>query len=368
MTKNIAILIDGTGKELETNQTNVLRLARVLTYAEGSQVFYYDPGVGTQGAPSADLMSRQELVKLLGLGLGFGLFDKIAVAYRYLMDVYEPGDRLFLFGFSRGAYIVRALAGMVGKIGILERARSNLVTYAVKLYSNPRNLKLANSFSETFCDRHADIRFLGLWDTVKSAYRVEWRVPEISSIVLPRTLSNPSVRIVRHALAIDERRRFFRTNQWLDGPTANAATDVKQVWFAGTHSDVGGGWPEAESGLAKLSFAWMLREARAAGLLIDADKEAIALGLKGTERDLSRPDPKAPLHDSLGGWWNLAEIIPKVSRGGPDRHHGARLYLPLGEPRFIPENALIHHSAVARIESGLDYAPANLPERFYVEA
>jgi uncharacterized protein (DUF2235 family) len=364
MPKNIVILIDGTGKELEVNQTNVLRLARVLRFSESEQVFYYDPGVGTQGAPSNDLMSRQELIKILGLGLGLGLYDKMQAAYRYLMETYEPGDRLFLFGFSRGAYIARALAGLIGKVGILERQRTNLVSYAVKLYCVPRNARLANDFTSTFCDRHCDVRFLGLWDTVKSVFRVELRPPQITKVVLPRTMSNPMVRYVRHALAIDERRRFFRTNKWQDGPGADPATDIKQVWFAGTHSDVGGGWPDHESGLAKISFYWMLREAMQCGLLVDEAKAAMALGQMGPDRRISQPDSTAPLHESLGGWWHAAEIWPKVSRA---RAGLPKVYLPLGEPRFIPDGAILHESVLERMDSRLGYRPKNLPPSWVIE-
>jgi len=367
MPKNIVILVDGTGKELEHDASNVLRLARVLVYAPGQQLFHYDPGVGTQGAPSSDLMSRQELVKVLGLAMGHGVYDKIGVAYRYLMEHHEPGDRLFLFGFSRGAYIVRALAGLIGKVGILEKSRSNLVPYAIKLYADPTNLKLAHEFAETFCDRHPDIRFLGLFDTVKSVFRIEAGGREISSVVLPRTFSNPAVRIVRHALAIDERRRFFRTHRWAEGGEVAPSTDVKQVWFAGDHSDVGGGYPEVASGLSKLTLAWMLREAKACGLIVDADREAMMLGFKGAERSRATPDPMAPLHDSLGGWWHVPEWVPKVSRGGPTGRRRVRVYLPRGEPRFIPRGALLHQSVVERIDAGIGYRPVNLPETWRVE-
>lgn len=150
MSKNVVVLIDGTGNEVGTDATNVLRLARMLVNDPTRQTFAYDPGVGTQGAPTSDFMSRQELVKMLGLGIGTGVYDKLGTAYRALVERYEPGDRLYFFGFSRGAYIARALAGMVAKLGILERGRDNLVPYAVKLYADPRNLPLAAAFSKTF--------------------------------------------------------------------------------------------------------------------------------------------------------------------------------------------------------------------------
>lgn len=367
MPKNIAILVDGTGKELERDHSNVLRLARVLVYAPRQQLFYYDPGVGTQGAPSADLMSHQELVKVLGLAMGAGIYDKIGLAYRYLMENYEAGDRLFFFGFSRGAYIVRALAGLIGKLGLLERSRTNLVSYAVNLYADPRNLKLANEFSQTFCDRHPDVRFLGLWDTVKSVFTFERNGRDISSVVLPRTFSNPAVRILRHALAIDERRRFFRTNRWVEGRDVAPFTDVKQVWFAGDHSDIGGGYPERESGLSKITFAWMLREAAASGLVVQPAMQSKLLGYTGRDRGTARPDALAPLHDALGGWWHVPEWLPKVSKAGPTGRRTGRVYLPRGEPRFIPPGSLIHQSVIDRIDAKIGYDPPNFPTSFYVE-
>jgi uncharacterized protein (DUF2235 family) len=203
---------------------------------------------------------------------------------------------------------------------------------------------------------------LGLWDTVKSVFQIERFGREIRSVSLPRTYTNPAVRIVRHAVAIDERRRFFRTNTWGGGE----ATDVKEVWFAGDHSDVGGGYPEDESGLSKITLAWMLREAHAAGLLIDRDRAGLVLGIRGAGK-AAPPDPLAPLHDSLGGWWHVPEWFPKLAYRGPKRTHPTRLYLPRGENRFIASGALVHRSVIERIERGVGYAPVNLPHKFRIE-
>jgi uncharacterized protein (DUF2235 family) len=358
MPKNIVVLIDGTGNEIEADESSVLRLAHMLVNDRARQVFYYDPGVGTQGAPATDLMSRQELIKLLGLGIGTGVYEKIGNAYRFVVDAYEAGDQLFLFGFSRGAYIARALAGLIGKIGILQRGRDNLVPYVVKLYADPRNLTLTRSFSETFCDREAEIAFLGLWDTVKSVFRFEPRGPELTSVVLPRTFANPAVRIVRHAVALDERRRFYRTNLWSEDREARANTDVKQVWFAGVHSDIGGGYPTTDSGLAHPPLSWILREAKLQGLEIDSACEQLIL--------TALEQATNTLHRSLGGWWWWPEVVPKLSRCGPTGKRRAALYIPFGEARFVPDGAFLHQSVVDRVNAGIGYSPRNLPARYSV--
>lgn len=363
MSKNIVVLIDGTGNDVATHPTNVLRLARMLVNDSVRQTFAYDPGVGTQGAPTTDFMTRQELLKMLGLGIGTGVYDKLGTAYRALVDGHEPNDRIYIFGFSRGAYIARALAGMVGKLGILERGRDNLVPYAVKLYADPRNLPLAIAFSKTFCDRHPDVHFLGLWDTVKSVFQFEPRDLGFTSVVLPRTFANAKVRTVRHALAIDERRRFFRTNLWTKAVDALAPRDVKQVWFAGVHSDVGGGYRDQEGALSKISLSWMLREAAAVGLLIDEARRDAILG----NGSLSQPNPLAEMHESLGGWWHLPEWVPKRSNPGPDRVQGKGLHLPRGERRYIAEGSLIHASVFERLDAGIGYGPSNLPGSYGIE-
>lgn len=366
MGKNIVVLFDGTGNEIATDETNILRLARSILNDGEKQIFFYDPGVGTQGAPSADLMSRQELIKLLGLGIGLGVYDKIGSAYKFLMETFELGDKLFLFGFSRGAYIARALAGMVGKLGIMEKGRDNLVPYAVKLYADPRNLELARRFSDTFCRREAEIEFLGLFDTVKSVFRFEPKVPQFTSVVLPRTFTNSAVRTLRHALAIDEKRRFFRTNIWKTEEIDGHTTDVKQVWFAGVHSDIGGGYPISEAGLSLFALEWMLKEASMAGLQLNLSQDQLQ-AISGRDRIGLINQPLMKIHQSLGGWWRLAEWVPKIAKRGPLGTTRTRAYLPRGESRFIAEGSTIHQSVFDRREADVGYDPLNLPDRMFIE-
>ncbi|GLS42698.1 DUF2235 domain-containing protein [Methylobacterium brachythecii] len=363
MPKNIVVLIDGTGNDVASDATNVLRLARMLPESD-QQKFVYDPGVGTQGAPTRDLVGRQLFVTTVDLGFGSGVYDKIATGYRAIIDRYEPGDRLYLFGFSRGAYVARALAGLIGKIGILERGRDNLVPYAVKLYAAPTNIGVSKTFTKTFCDRSADIRFLGLWDTVKSVFSVDLTTKRLTSVSLPRTFVNRSVSVVRHAVAIDERRRFFRPNLWSEAPTVGTATDAKQVWFAGVHSDVGGGYPIQHNALSSISLGWMVREAIEHGLLVDEIRRARVL--KSVAGPVSKPPHLAAMNDSLVGRWRYAEYFPKQGRPGPDGAGRTGWYLPKGERRFIHEGALIHRSVIDRMTGGIGYDPGNLPGAYDV--
>jgi uncharacterized protein (DUF2235 family) len=180
-----------------------------------------------------------------------------------------------------------------------------------------------------------------VWDTVSSVGWIE------NPLRLPYVTNNPDIQIGRHAIAIDERRAFFRTHLWRRPDEPNAPygpRDLKQVWFPGVHCDVGGGYPESESGLAKIALQWMLVEAKAAGLLVDATKEAEVLG-SGSARHV-QPDPNAIAHESLKGVWNLAEFVWK-------RHYDwkkgkEKRRMNFYRRRTLPPGALVHESAFLR--------------------
>ncbi|HPU15178.1 MAG TPA: DUF2235 domain-containing protein, partial [Polymorphobacter sp.] len=167
-----------------------------------------------------------------------------------------------------------------------------------------------------------------------------------------RLIDNDKVDVVRHAVSIDEKRRFFRSNLWNPLP----GQDVAQVWFAGGHCDVGGSYPPGASGLSRIALDWMLDEAAAHGLLIDPARRAALPGA---------PDPCAPMHNRIHGLVNLIpEVIPKWGRRPPDGHK--TLFLPLGEPRYMAPGATVHASVVARLNGGIGYAPVNLPADYSV--
>jgi uncharacterized protein (DUF2235 family) len=193
--------------------------------------------------------------------------------------------------------------------------------------------------------------FVGVWDTVSSVGWIE------NPLKLPYIADNPDIEIGRHAVAIDERRAFFRNHLWRPSTNPDAEhgpKDLKQVWFPGVHCDVGGGYPEAESGLAKIALEWMLDEAQAAGLLVDPDRRRRLLGQDGSGR-FAPADPCAAAHESLAGAWHLAEYVPKPHF---DRKSGTQAWrMNRHRRRTLPPGSLVH---VAAKERGDDYV-ARLP-------
>ncbi|MGB6800786.1 MAG: DUF2235 domain-containing protein, partial [Candidatus Sulfotelmatobacter sp.] len=135
MGKNIVICCDGTGNEFGEHNSNVVKLYSALIIDGKRQVGYYHPGVGTMGAPSAHNKISEAWSVVTGLAFGAGLLANVGDAYRYLMNVYEDGDRVYLFGFSRGAYTVRALAGVIHMFGLLCPGNNGLIPYIIRLYA-----------------------------------------------------------------------------------------------------------------------------------------------------------------------------------------------------------------------------------------
>ena len=365
MPKNIIICCDGTGNQFGRDNSNVVKLYSVIQKAPGEQIAYYDPGVGTNQPTGLGLAWKTTFRKIMGLATGYGLYQNIYEAYSYLMENFEPGDQVYLFGFSRGAYTVRVLSGFIRRLGLLEKGCQNLIPYAFHIYGktrqkiDPENGKkkldndLANGFRARF-SRKCPIKFIGIWDTVSSiGYFGNWKS-------YPYTANNSNVETIRHAIAIDERRAFYAQNKL---GRQNWDTDVKEVWFTGVHSDVGGSYSEEESGLAKIPLQWILNEARVAGLKIDVGQyEEIVLDLKND--GVAGPDAAGKLHKSLTSFWWIGEIIPKTRY---DYETGLReWYIPFGAPRRIPEGAFIHQSVLQRMARS-DYRPKALPDKYEAE-
>ena len=229
MSKNIVLCCDGTGNQYSERNTNVVKLFSTLERDPAVQRLFYDPGVGTFSVHPALNKIARGWMKLLGLGFGLGIKQNICDAYQFLMKNYQEGDRVFIFGFSRGAYTARAVAGFVHKCGLLHRDNENLIPYAFNMFKREYRPYIWKGFKKTF-SRPCPVYFLGLWDTVTSVGWV-W-----DPLILPYTTNNPGVSTIRHAISIDERRAFFRQN--LCG--VEYRPNIKQVWFAGVHSDVGG--------------------------------------------------------------------------------------------------------------------------------
>ena len=347
--KNVVICLDGTGNQFKQENTNVVKLFRVLARDPQTQVAYYDPGVGTLADPSYKTPIGKKINKALGLAFGRGLTKNIEQAYAYLMEQYAENDRIFIFGFSRGAYTARALAGFIHSVGLMEKGCENLIPYAMALYKARKvDFAILSKFKSTY-GRSCQIHFLGLWDSVSTFGWI------YDPVFLPYTTKNKSVQAVRHALAIDERRAFFRQLHWRRD---NEQQDVKEVWFAGVHADIGGGYPEAESGLAKVSLRWMIEEAGSPkfGLKIDETKyNRYVLGIDSHNKYIG-PDETADAHESLKGPWWLVQYLPQ------------RVWLPLEnrkairippQMRSIEAGETLHHTVLNRIKTG-KYKPANL--------
>lgn len=403
MPKNIVICCDGTGNQIDDQLSNVLKLYRVLQKTD-DQLVYYSPGVGTVGDYDTWQVIKQHVREFLGLATGYGLDENVLDAYRFLCTHYEAGDSIWLFGFSRGAYTVRVLAAFVYVIGLLRSNQLNLADYAFTAYKKASHdsrkgkkvteedaLRLAASdteiakglpaaweFRRVAGSKPVTIKFIGVWDTVASVIvpRPDRLLLDLQSLRFTRT--NPGVETFRQAISIDERRRMFRLNRWTEPQTFKTnpfnsknwkAQDIGQVWFAGVHADVGGGYPEDESGLSKFPLLWMINQGRAAGLKMStAMINHLVLGKprKDSSRVYAEPNAAATLHRSLKGFWWILEFIPKLKkfREWPRRWSLAGLYLPLSEPRPIPEGARIHGSVFERMSALPTYKPVNLPAKY----
>jgi uncharacterized protein (DUF2235 family) len=275
VSKNIVVCLDGTGNQLKAKgNTNVVRLYEMLELGDrATQVAYYDPGVGTFSAQGAWTPLARRLTKLAGLAIGYGLRTNLAEAYTYLMQEYEEGDRLFIFGFSRGAYTARALAGLLHAIGLLRPGSENLVPYAVSVYARNKTLSRddwtqVHGFAEAFSRKvggatSVPVDFMGLWDSVKAAGILRWNLRWLY------TRQIPNVRIVRHAVSIDEKRRPYR--EYLISPREKPPVPViDEVWFADVHSDVGGTFDD-DPRLPQITLKWMVEGAAAAGIALKQD-------------------------------------------------------------------------------------------------
>ncbi|SIO13193.1 Uncharacterized alpha/beta hydrolase domain [Bradyrhizobium erythrophlei] len=410
--RNIIICCDGTGNEISENISNVLKLYRCLrktARTEPRQLVFYDPGVGTLARPDPWHKLRQDFSAILGLATGYGLDDKVLQAYHFLLHNYREGDQIYLFGFSRGAYTVRVLAGLIHKVGLIAPEQANLAGSGLTSYKQfssdgqhgpdltgltdtaadadgplPANKDdQAAQFARILSTRWPTIRFVGVWDTVASVIvprpdRFYW--PSLEELAF--TLQNPSVQTFRQAISIDERRCMFRLKKWDHmqtymhnrfSLTNNAEPqDIMQCWFAGVHSDIGGGYPEKQSGLSKYPLIWMIDEAVKCGLKVD--QRTVNTLCWGKDRKNSpfhyvKPDFRDQLHNSLHGAWWILEFIPKLAKykEWPDRKVEFGFYIPDAEPRPIPDGAFVHESVIQRMnDPALNYKPVNFPAQHQV--
>jgi len=382
VTKNARTLVlcfDGTANEYSGDNTNVVKFFSLLKKDDlNEQICYYQAGIGTFFNPGVVSPVFQWGAKILDEAIAWYLNQHVMDGYRFLMQNYCIGDKICLFGFSRGAYTARALAGMLFKVGLLPRDNDEQIAFAYKLYQreDDAGIQLSAGFKQTF-SFNVTIEFIGVWDTVSS-------VGIVMGKTLPFTNSNQAIKTFRHALSLDEHRAKFRPNYYhYPAPTPAAAakdpeqasgappdlesgfssddlrkekknrwsfrsranpkrtdkvrtssitvrgnpdvTDVLEVWFAGCHSDVGGGAvsDDTVSSLANITLRWMVREIILSQCGIRFDVDALQrLSIPYVFPDAGNPndamtardktDAVQPLHDQLKAiplWW-LLEIIP----------------------------------------------------------
>jgi uncharacterized protein (DUF2235 family) len=313
--RNLVVCSDGTWSTPEDTEgglpapTNVVKLYNAVAELGVStpQKKYYHPGVGTEGS---------KLDRLVGGGMGKGLDDNIKSAYKWLATKYRANDHIFLFGFSRGAYTVRSLGGMISCCGLLDLSDPDLaprdlwerVNRAFECYRDPDHdlgalsgWPFHNADGVGTAPNSTQMHFIGVWDTV-GALGVPDDLAFLNLIDDPTehefhdTELGSTVSIARHALAIDEMRASFQPTLWTKWDADK--TDVKQIWFPGVHGDVGGGY--LERGLSDAALLWMMEEAESAGL-----------ELRPGVKEQVTPNKGGYRHDSLTGIFSALKTAPR---------------------------------------------------------
>ncbi|KAJ7174161.1 hypothetical protein C8R43DRAFT_977286 [Mycena crocata] len=303
--RTLVLCFDGTGDQFDSDNSNIVQLFSMLPKADRSrQMVYYQAGIGTYTTPQIATPFMFKVSKFIDEAIAWNLDAHVMGGYEFLMQNYTANDRICIFGFSRGAYTARSLAGMIHKVGLLPACNHQQIPFAYKMYTreDETGWKQSNAFKKAF-SIDVDIEFVGVWDTVNSVGLIPKR--------LPFTTSNTIVRTFRHAVSLDERRAKFKPNLWnrpnekektlsvtdqkapqakRPNPTKKMSqhlmerkyardptqpTDIDEVWFSGCHCDVGGGSVDNETphNLARIPLRWMIRECfkTGSGIMFDCD-------------------------------------------------------------------------------------------------
>lgn len=329
--RTLMLFLDGTGNMLGNNEdTNVVKLFRAVDKsAAARQIAYYDPGVGSANEfPAVGPLERRlrRAVQLIGLALGRGVFDNIAEAYRFLVENYQDGDRICIFGFSRGAFTARAVGGMINMYGLVHPAGLAILPSMVRSYFSPQDaanragrgraefaLDVATHFS---LGRRPLIHFVGVWDTVESVgldlFGKGLKISNNPTIAEKRFVH------IRHALALHETRHKYAPRNYsapgFDAEELKHRT-FDERWFRGNHSDVGGSY--AEDGLSNITLAWMQAAAE-------------DCGLRFTPAAAPPVDSLQPVHDqtSLVPFWAWTGLGSRPRQAGEPLDPSA---LPVGD-------------------------------------
>lgn len=315
MSKRIIFCADGTW-DTPQSATNVFGLFNGITISS-NQIAFYDTGVGSDGTP---------LEQLNGGAFGEGIFQKIKDGYTKIAHVYNQDDEIFIFGFSRGAYTARSLAGMIAICGLpTGDFDDNMVNAAFQAYRNPAQRP---QFDANYHLYDAKIKMVGVWDTVGSlGIPAIFGDVDMSIYGFLDTSLHPDVLNAYQALSIDERRQEFPPTLWTQPVPANPNQVLKQVWFSGVHCDIGGGNPD--TGLANIALSWMISNAKNFGLQMNDGFLAEYLSM----------DSLFAL-DTIDDPWSPKWLFPKL--------------------RTVPDNAYIANSVTIRCEYDTTYQPGNI--------
>jgi uncharacterized protein (DUF2235 family) len=338
--KRLVVCCDGTWNDTDnqSTDTNVFRIAKAIHGSQDTggvlQVVLYLRGVGTSGLKAETWIEG---------ATGLGVDDNIRSGYMFIAQNYIPGDEIFLFGFSRGAYTARSLVGFLNACGILKRQNLADLPNAWAYYRTEQPHSSEDFVAKYHSNSHTDARvnFLGVWDTV-GALGIPLDLLAATNEKRFAFHDTGPCKVVKHgchALAVDEHRHNFVPTFWTG--TAPAGVQIEQVWFAGAHADVGGGY--ATRGLADISLVWMAEKAEANGLMLDwsclPDKE--------------RLDPLAPTHDSSSGLFRADRLMPmyrQIAETPCLVSFYERLYAPADDNgKLLPTiNEAVHHSVITR--------------------
>lgn len=374
MPKNIVILSDGTGQDGgKGRDSNVYKLYRILEDRTENQIVYYDQGVGTDWR------------KVSGNAFGVGFTANIVQCYRFIFENYNAGDKIFLLGFSRGAATVRSLSSFIHYFGVLPKARSALILQAFKLYEkgvqpvtqdretfleedtrkfvqkltdrgsqviNDMSYQIykalrkdledkANQFTTAHPTMWVEVEFLGVWDTVPAlgvvplaglsliVDRMPWWKFSFHDFALHRSVKN-----AYQALSIDDDREWFWPTIWNQYSDENKQK-IKQVWFSGSHTDVGGGF--AEAGLSDITLEWMVQKALSHGL-------RLYLGSRKYWNFCIAPDAVDMEHPPRDGWGKV------YKKGVRDKVWDKKAVDTFGPP-------VVHDSVLERARQDSSYRP-----------
>jgi hypothetical protein len=367
--KKIIVCCDGTWNKSE-DRTNITWFNANIVGDGGNQIIYYDTGVGTHWYDEKT-----------GGVLGAGLSRNVREAYQFILENYQPGDEIYCFGFSRGAFTVRSLCGFMGQVGRLASVDDISEAYFFYRINEPDDEP--NAFERLFQPKMAgpmSVRFLGVFDTVGSlgipleiadkagdmegksiigrakGFLLGWADDIGDRLRRPikgfhdMTLGS-IVEEARHAMAIDENRAMFVPTLWtqrpgqatrveVDGQITNVDQKVEQVWFAGVHSDVGGGYDDPEW-LANIPLLWMAEKAAAAGLIF---KDGALAALRQDQNSM------APQHDSMTKVWKTLHEKLKIDPVRRPRTNASRRQVNPGGDVFplVDTDESIHPAVLER--------------------